>query len=438
MLNPTTGLVEVQPLPLMNGLRQLVLNLNGGDAVLFKFSDGAPFIGSQVTGPPVITGQPIDTTVALGGSATFTARAAGASPISYQWTFNGVSIPGATTSSYTKNNAQVSDAGNYSVIVSNTFSTATATAALTVGINPPVLYESFNYTNIGSAVSSNTPANWTSGGSLPNDLNVTSGNLNYPGLATSVGNSVTNGGAGLGIRRLLGTNINSGTVYVSALFAINNLGFGTWNGAATQVGALTATDNTSFRLQIVVKSNSPSGYVFGLQKGGTGSTAVFDTTEYHTNDTILLVGKYDFTASPNAATLWINPKSSTFSSPSAPTNGFVTVSSGTDGPTVDRFNIRQNTATSVPAAMQWDELRVGFSWAEVTPLAARFGSISFLPDGRLQLQALGLSGNPSIQLSSNLVDWFSLTNISSSNGAFQYFESITNAPKRFYRLNLAP
>jgi hypothetical protein len=42
------------------------------------------------------------------------------------------------------------------------------------------------------------------------------------------------------------------------------------------------------------------------------------------------------------------------------------VTSGSDG-SIDRFNIRQNTAASVPAAMQWDELRIGTSWASVTP-----------------------------------------------------------------------
>ena len=47
VINPTNGLVDVQPLPLTNGFRQLTLNLNGGDAALFKFSDGAPFVGVE-------------------------------------------------------------------------------------------------------------------------------------------------------------------------------------------------------------------------------------------------------------------------------------------------------------------------------------------------------------------------------------------------------
>src|SRR6185503_1453698 len=111
------------------------------------------------------------------------------------------------------------------------------------------------YSNIGGPVTANTLANWaTNVASAPNDLNVTSGSLSYGGLATSIGNSVTNGGAGLGVRRLFGTNINSGIFYFSALFRMNDLGYGAWNGLSSQVGALTATNNTSFPFAVMVKS----------------------------------------------------------------------------------------------------------------------------------------------------------------------------------------
>src|SRR5262245_37801865 len=80
MLNPVTGQVDVWHLPLVNGLRQLVLNLNGGDAALFKFSDGAPFVGTQPgsPGPPVIASQPKSLTTAPGSDATFGVIAASA------------------------------------------------------------------------------------------------------------------------------------------------------------------------------------------------------------------------------------------------------------------------------------------------------------------------------------------------------------------------
>ena len=44
-LSPVTGQFQTQVLPVVSGRRQLILNLNGGDAALFKFATGAPFIG---------------------------------------------------------------------------------------------------------------------------------------------------------------------------------------------------------------------------------------------------------------------------------------------------------------------------------------------------------------------------------------------------------
>lgn len=45
MLDPETGLLQTNTLPVVSSKRQLVLDLNGGDAALFKFNDGAPFVG---------------------------------------------------------------------------------------------------------------------------------------------------------------------------------------------------------------------------------------------------------------------------------------------------------------------------------------------------------------------------------------------------------
>jgi hypothetical protein len=437
-INPNTGVLEHQPLTSTNDLHQLVLNLNGGDAALFKFSDSA--------GPPVVTSQPANRTNVLGTDASFSVSAAGALPLSYQWQVNGVKISGATANSLTQTNVQwADDAKNYTVIVSNLEGSVTSAppAILTVVSTLPILYEPFDYPNLGSAVSSNTPSNWTYGGSGTNDFNVTGGSLSYPGLRTSIGNSATNGGVGLGVRRWIGTNVNSGALYFSALFRMNNLGYGTggWNGVAAQIGGLLSIDNSTFEFQVMVKSNSPSGYIVGVQKGG-GGTPVFDTTEYHANDTLLLIGKYDFSTLPNPATLWINPNSSTFGAALPPATGFISATTGTNGLTIDRFNFRQNTATgslSVPAAMQWDELRIGRSWAEVAqpPRPPRFTLAQFLPDRRIQFQAIGDPGSVAVQVSSNLTEWIDLTNLVSTNGIFDYTQPTPNQPQQFYRLGIS-
>ncbi|MEY2429733.1 MAG: hypothetical protein QOJ40_2618, partial [Verrucomicrobiota bacterium] len=333
-------------------------------------------INYQASQAPTISAQPQSRTNYAGTTATFSVTVNGAGPYTFQWRKNGsnlsdsTNVLGAKWSALTLSSLKPGDAANYDVVVSG-FNSVTSAPVATLTVvpyptNQLVLYEPFDYPNVGGPVSSNTPANWIYGGGGANDLNVASPNLSYPGLAPSVGHSVTNGGPGLGVRRLLGSGYNSGLLYFSALFRINSLGYGSWNGAAASVGALVATDSTSFRLSVIVQSNSPSGYIIGVQKSGTGAAITFDPREFHAGDTIFLVGKYDFTASPNEASLWINPDPATLAS--EPSGGFISATTGADGFTIDRFNMRQNTAVSVPAAMQWDELRVGFSWVAVTAL----------------------------------------------------------------------
>ncbi|HKQ39064.1 MAG TPA: hypothetical protein VJ063_13385, partial [Verrucomicrobiae bacterium] len=68
MLNSTNGQVQTQTLPLVaNGSRrQLVLNLNGGDAALFKPSSGAPFVGFAPPAPARLDVRIQTNTVAVG------------------------------------------------------------------------------------------------------------------------------------------------------------------------------------------------------------------------------------------------------------------------------------------------------------------------------------------------------------------------------------
>lgn len=67
---------------------------------------------------PVITSQPLNQSVCLGSSATFSITSTGSS-LNYQWRKNGVNIPGANSSSYTINNVTAGDIGNYDVVISN-------------------------------------------------------------------------------------------------------------------------------------------------------------------------------------------------------------------------------------------------------------------------------------------------------------------------------
>ncbi len=88
---------------------------------------------------PAITTQPRSQSVLSGANITFSVVASGTAPISYQWAFNGVSISGATSSSYSIAGVTAAQAGAYSVVVSNTAgSIASSAANLVVNVAPSI------------------------------------------------------------------------------------------------------------------------------------------------------------------------------------------------------------------------------------------------------------------------------------------------------------
>jgi hypothetical protein len=92
--------------------------------------------------PPMIIAQPASQTAVPGSDATFRVGVSGNStpPLSYQWYFNGMNpLAGATAASLTLTNVQLTNAGNYLVVVTNALGSVTSSnAALTV-LEPPLI-----------------------------------------------------------------------------------------------------------------------------------------------------------------------------------------------------------------------------------------------------------------------------------------------------------
>ncbi|HXJ73639.1 MAG TPA: immunoglobulin domain-containing protein, partial [Candidatus Dormibacteraeota bacterium] len=93
-----------------------------------------PFVGDA---PASIFSQPHDITVFEGRSASFRVVADGSQPISYQWYVGGNAITDATNATLQLSNVQLSDAGLYSVTVSNSFGSDTSHEARLTVIQPP-------------------------------------------------------------------------------------------------------------------------------------------------------------------------------------------------------------------------------------------------------------------------------------------------------------
>jgi hypothetical protein len=86
---------------------------------------------------PAITGPPTDQAVTAGASAVFSVTATGAATLRYVWKFNGTNIARATNTTLQVNAVQPSDAGAYTVIVTNLYGAATNSATLTVTAATP-------------------------------------------------------------------------------------------------------------------------------------------------------------------------------------------------------------------------------------------------------------------------------------------------------------
>jgi len=79
---------------------------------------------------PTITGQPVNRSVVVGATATFTVTASGTPAPTFQWQKNNVNIGGATSASYTTPATVIGDNGTtYRCVVTNSAGTATSTSA---------------------------------------------------------------------------------------------------------------------------------------------------------------------------------------------------------------------------------------------------------------------------------------------------------------------
>jgi hypothetical protein len=101
----------------------------------------AKVTGGNPTFPISITSQPASRTVKAGDRVAFVVGASGTSP-TYHWRFNGTGIQDATNAAYAIANADPTNAGSYSVVVSNSINAVTSApaAVLTVSTSALALY----------------------------------------------------------------------------------------------------------------------------------------------------------------------------------------------------------------------------------------------------------------------------------------------------------
>jgi PKD repeat protein len=177
-------------------------------------NDGAKVAFYAVTlfHAPSITNQPASQAVSVGSNVTFNVGALGNPPLYYAWRLNGTNINNATNATLAIPNVQLTNAGTYSVVVTDSVGTVisavtSSNATLTVVTPAPVASFTASPTN-GAAplavaftdTSSNSPTNWswtfgdtgTSTSQSPSHTYTTAGSYTVRLIASNTGGSGTN------------------------------------------------------------------------------------------------------------------------------------------------------------------------------------------------------------------------------------------------------
>lgn len=227
---------------------------------------------------------------------------------------------------------------------------------------------------------------------------ITNINLSVPGLRPGSGNAVNFGTpAGTdailqlpGATKIQGTNVNL-SVYYSMAFQVNSLGTLTASPVFVAAFESNVTPGQTGQPGVVSAKlflcKNGSGYNIGIGKDATLADYVWEGgatngATYNLGTTYFIVACYTFSGSENGSdtvSLWVNPATNTFGAATAPTGdpSYVSTSTladhgGTDinatpaNDYISGFELRQGLA-SEPSSMTADELRIGLTWADVTP-----------------------------------------------------------------------
>ena len=250
-----------------------------------------------------------------------------------------------------------------------------------------VLYEGFDYPlpgyiggNTGSAGSASN--NWithsiTSGQTTTIDLYA--GSLNYLGSQNPIGNRILLPGNNSTVSRDVNRAIttSSTVIYYSALInVLDNTQLSTTGDYFMCIGQTAGGAAISvLGARLSAKSvNSGTNYRLLIQNtSGTGSNYTEFTTDLSFGTTYLVVVKFDRTTIPTVATLWVNPSTLGSTEP----GGSVTNSSSSSSFTAFASICLRNAANT--PKVEIDEIRIGESFASVTPVDVAAPSASFNP-----------------------------------------------------------
>jgi hypothetical protein len=364
---------------------------------------------------PVIVSQPTNVTVVQGASATFSVVASSNDTLSYQWCFNQAPVPGASGTSYALDNVQLTNAGGYSVVVSNPGGATVSTTAF-LSILAPL-------TNAAGCILAPTGmVNWWPGEG--NAMDIFGGNTGTP----QDGFSYAQGKVGLAFHFDGSTgHLDPGAASIpppwTACFWVNR------QDAPGTAAALTGDGINELKLEQYNRTRK-----VGITQIGVGDYVYNYTAPAGTWVHLAFVGTGTGTALYTngvfQGTLAINiPLPRAYLGA-----GYVSLHSKV----IDFMLGSLDEVVFFDRALSETEINAIYSAGSAglcrTP---EFASAPQRGNGQLGLDLKGLTGKSfTIYASTNLVDWAPLQTVPNPGGAARFVDyAVTNAAQRFYRLS---
>jgi pectate lyase len=226
-----------------------------------------------------------------------------------------------------------------------------------------VLDEQFSYAD-GNL---NGQGGWTVTGGATTAV-VEAGNLDFLGLDSSSGKQIQMDGAGGTFVKsngsaTLDTSASGNAIYFSYLLHITDAS--TYDANYEVISELALGGN--YMCAVYMKDNGGSAHnlKFGIRRATGGSPSGSNTTPPSNAPSVFIVGKYEVSTSGNdIAKLWVNPSSANFGA-TEPAADVQSTSGGSDAANGTVFGGFRFTAG---IGAEIDSLRIGRTWADVTPL----------------------------------------------------------------------
>ena len=355
---------------------------------------------------PSISVQPQSQSVLANSSASFSVTAGGTLPLAYQWRLGGTNLPTATTNPFVIPSAQGTDAGNYTVVITNTAGSVTsAVAVLNILFTNPVVFAQWNFNSV-------TPdaavATGTSSPSLGN------------GTASLVGGATATFATGDTTFDPAGTTDNSG-----------------WNTATYPAqGTGNKTRGAQFAVSTAGKQNII--IVWSSESPGTGSK--YGRLQYSTNGTDFVDFSAVFT---NSGTFTV--KTNSLAGIAGVNNNpnfafrFMSEWESTAANTANANYVGASGSYSTGGTMRYDMVTVsGTSYVAAGPATNAVLSSPVFSAGQFRMLVTGTAtSNYVVQATTNLfpANWIGqLTN----TAPFSYTDANLTTPQKFYRAIVQP